>query len=95
MTATSVGDSPLDLLLLRDWLLLATLLNYVVLLAWFLVFCGARARLLRLHQRWFGITAPTFDAIHYAGMALYKVGILLLCLVPYVALRIALAHHGT
>jgi hypothetical protein len=84
----------MDLLLLRDWLLLCTLLNYAVLLAWFLVFCGARAWLLRLHQRWFGISVPTFDAIHYAGMALYKVGILLLNLVPYVALRIALTHHA-
>jgi hypothetical protein len=29
-----------------------------------------------------------FDSIHYAGMAIYKIGIILLNLVPYVALLI-------
>lgn len=30
----------------------------------------------------------SFDAINYAGVAVYKIGIILLNLVPYVALRI-------
>ena len=34
------------------------------------------------------MSAEQFDAIHYAGMAMYKIGILLVNLVPYVALRI-------
>ena len=34
------------------------------------------------------ICQEQFDALHYAGMALYKVGILLLNLVPYIALRL-------
>jgi hypothetical protein len=29
-----------------------------------------------------------FDTLHYGGMALYKVGILLLNFVPYIALRL-------
>ncbi|HTT42207.1 MAG TPA: hypothetical protein VMG33_03990 [Steroidobacteraceae bacterium] len=85
----------MDLPLLCDWLLLCTLINYAVLLVWFLVFCTAHGWLLRLHQRWFSLSAPLFDALHYGGMGLYKVGILLLNLVPYVALRIALTHHAT
>jgi hypothetical protein len=39
-----------------------------------------------LHRRWFKIAMETFDAIHYTGLAIYKIGILLLNLVPLRAL---------
>ncbi|WP_407656543.1 DUF6868 family protein [Methyloglobulus morosus] len=32
----------------------------------------------RLNCRWFKLSVETFDALHYAGMAVYKIGILLL-----------------
>jgi hypothetical protein len=84
----------MDVRLVSDCLLLCTLINYVVLLAWFVAFSAAHERLYRLHTRWFHLPVERFDAIHYAAMALYKIGILLLNLVPYVALRLATAHHG-
>jgi hypothetical protein len=34
------------------------------------------------------LSVETFDAIHYSGMVLFKIGILLFNLVPYFALRI-------
>jgi hypothetical protein len=37
-----------------------------------------------LHSRWFHVSVEQFDALHYVGMALYKLGILLLNLVPYI-----------
>jgi len=39
-----------------------------------------------LHGRGFTISVETFDAIHYASLAIYKIGILLLNLVPLIAL---------
>jgi uncharacterized protein DUF6868 len=57
------------------------------LLCWFLFFTVGRDWLQRLHGRWFRCTAEQFDAIHYAGMALYKIGIFLFNLAPYIALR--------
>jgi hypothetical protein len=48
----------------------------------------------RLHSRWFRISEERFDAIHYAGMAAYKIGILLLNLVPFVALLVLRRHGG-
>ncbi|MGZ5055092.1 MAG: DUF6868 family protein [Methylobacter sp.] len=39
-----------------------------------------------LHNRWFSLSAETFDTIHYVGMALYKIGILLLNIAPLIAL---------
>ena len=62
-------------------------INYGILLLWFGVFVVAHDALYRLHTRWFRISMAQFDAVHYAGMAVYKIGVLLLNLVPYVALR--------
>jgi hypothetical protein len=42
-----------------------------------------------VHSRWFHLSTDQFDALHYAGMALYKIGILLFNLVPYIALRMS------
>ena len=72
----------------RDILLWCTAINYAVLLLWFLFFSLAHDSIYRLHRRWFRLPDEQFDALHYAGMAIYKVGILLFNLVPYVALLI-------
>ena len=41
------------------------------------------------HGRWFRLSAQQFDMLHYAGMSIVKLGIILLNLVPYFALGIA------
>jgi hypothetical protein len=60
-----------------------------LLFIWFGVFVFAHDWLHRMHGRWFKLSAETFDAIHYAGFAAYKIGILLFFLVPLVALLVA------
>ena len=45
--------------------------------------------LYRLWGRWFRLSAEQFDACSFAGIVLYKIGILLFNLVPCIALRIA------
>ena len=72
----------------RDFLLWCTVINYAVLLVWFLFFIFLHDWIYRLHIRWFRLSVEQFDTLHYGGMAIYKVGILLLNLVPYVALLI-------
>jgi hypothetical protein len=44
--------------------------------------------MLRLHGKWFRLSRDQFDALHYAGMSVFKVGILLFNLVPLVVLSI-------
>ena len=78
----------MDLHVVRDVLLWCTVINYGVLLCWLLVFILAHDWMLQLHGRWFRMPVEQFDTIHYAAMAIYKLGILLLNLVPYVALLI-------
>ena len=73
---------------IRDALLWCTIINYGILLVWFLALCAARDGIHRLHGRWFRLSAEQFDVLHYSGMAIYKIGILLFNLVPYIALLI-------
>jgi hypothetical protein len=74
---------------LRELLLWALVVNYSVLCLWFAVFWVGHDWLYRLHTRWFKLSRETFDAIHYSGMAIYKIGIFLVSLTPWVALHIA------
>ncbi|HYG13749.1 MAG TPA: hypothetical protein VD885_06355 [Methylophilaceae bacterium] len=70
-------------------LLWGAVLNYGVLLIWFLGFSLMHDPLYRLHRRWFALPIERFDAIHYTGMAGYKIAILLFFLVPWLALALA------
>ena len=73
---------------IRDVLGWCAVINIGLLLWWFLMFALAHEFVYRLHGRWFRMTVERFDAIHYAGMAFFKISIFLLNIVPYLALRI-------
>jgi hypothetical protein len=73
---------------IRDALAWCTVINWAILLWWFLFFSMAHDWMYRFHGKWFKISVEKFDAIHYAGMALFKTGIFLFNLAPYLALRI-------
>lgn len=51
-----------------------------------LVFINARTWMKSLHGRWFNLNEQTFDAIHYAAMAVYKILIMVFNLVPFIIL---------
>jgi hypothetical protein len=71
---------------LKHVLLWCVGLNYLVLFVWFGVFVFAHDWMYGMHTRWFKLSVETFDAIHYSGLSVYKIGIILLNLVPLVAL---------
>jgi hypothetical protein len=72
----------------RTFLLWCTVINYGVLLVWFLVFVCAHDCIQRIHTRWFSLSREQFDGLHYAGMSMFKIGIILFNLVPLVVLSI-------
>ena len=74
--------------IVREVLGWCAVINYGVLLWWFLFFTFAHEWMHQFHGRWFRLPVEQFDAIHYAGMGIFKVGIIVFNLVPYVALRI-------
>lgn len=65
-----------------------TLLNFAILLLWWLMFLVGRDWIYRLHTRWFRLSDEQFDAIHYGGIALYKIAIFLFNAIPWIALTI-------
>ena len=74
--------------MMRKALLWCAVINYGILLVWFLFFVLAHDWMYLLHSRWFRLSVEQFDMLHYAGMSIFKIGILLLNLVPYIALHI-------
>lgn len=66
-----------------------TVINYAVIFIWFGAFVFAHDWMYRLHTRWFKLSRETFDALHYAGMSVYKIGIMLFNLVPLLAIWIS------
>ena len=74
--------------LAREFLLYCTIINFGILMVWFAFFALARDWVHRLHGRWFRLSAEQFDAAHYTGMAIFKIGIILFNLVPLVVLYI-------
>lgn len=74
--------------MIRETLLWCTIINAGMLLIWWFGFLMLHDMIHRLHGKWFKLSAEQFDAIHYAGMAFYKIAIFMFNLVPYIALNI-------
>ena len=65
----------------------ATLINYSVLVLWFLGLMLMPQLTYAMHTRWFKISEQAFYTTHYAGIGLYKLLIFIFLLVPYLVLR--------
>jgi len=74
--------------MILDFLGWSLVLNFGFLAFWFLFFMLAHDWMYRYHSKWFKLSVEKFDAIHYAGMAGYKIGLVLFNFVPYLVLRI-------
>jgi Family of unknown function (DUF6868) len=74
--------------ILTRFLAWCLVINYGILILWFLVFVLARDWIYGLHRKWYPISPEQFNAINYAGIAFYKILVFVFVLVPYIALRI-------
>ena len=73
--------------LVRDVLAWCAVVNYVVLIIWWLMFTQAYEWMYGLHSRWFKIERERYDSIHMVSLAFYKICIFMFNLVPYLVLR--------
>ncbi|MDZ4048420.1 MAG: hypothetical protein U1E00_08845 [Pseudoxanthomonas sp.] len=80
----------MDLATLQTFLAWCAGINYALLLVWFGVFTLAHDGVYRMHARWFRLSPERFDELNYAGVAIYKIGIMLFCVVPLVAVTVML-----
>lgn len=66
----------------------ASVINIAILLWWALFMFFAKDFVYKTHTKWFKISKKTFNAIHYSGIAFYKLTIFVFNLVPYIVLKI-------
>ncbi len=78
----------MELETIRAFFAWCSVINMGLLLWWALFLLLAHDWTYRLHSKWFKISIEQFDAIHYAGIAIFKLGVFMFNLVPYFALRI-------
>jgi len=64
-------------------------INTALLILWFLFFVLGHKLMYRAHSRLFKLSVESFDALHYGGMALFKLLIIVFNIAPYLALHIA------
>ena len=74
--------------ILRSVLGWCAVFNMGLLLWWFLFMALAHDWVYRMHSKWYTISEESFDSIHYAGIAFFKVIIFAFNIIPYFALRI-------
>ncbi|MDH3283688.1 MAG: hypothetical protein OEQ13_03035 [Acidobacteriota bacterium] len=74
--------------MIRDALAWCAVLNVGLLIWWFLFFVLVHDWMYRIHGTWFKLSVERFDAIHYVGMAVFKIAIWMFNIVPYLALCI-------
>ena len=73
---------------LRKFFLWCLVFDVGLLLWWFLFLTFAHDWVYRMHTKWFKVSAEQFDAIHYAGMAFFKILIFVFNVTPFLALLI-------
>jgi hypothetical protein len=78
----------MELEMVRAFFAWCSVINMALLLWWAMFLLLAHDWTYRLHSKWFKISAEQFDTIHYAGIAIFKLGVFMFNLVPYFALRI-------
>ncbi len=74
--------------LARDVLGWCAVINIALLVWWWMWFSLAHDLIFHFHSKWFDLSKERFDAIHYTGMAIFKLFIWVFNLTPYFALRI-------
>ena len=74
--------------LLRSFFLWCTVINYGVLLLWVLAFWFVHDWHYGLTSRFFKVSVEKYDLINFCGIAAFKIALILLNLVPYIALCI-------
>lgn len=76
-------------------LLRCVVLGVVVLIIWFVFFLVADGLIYSVHGRFFHqITVRQFQVIHYCGIGLTKLFVVVFFLFPYVAIRWANKNQG-
>ena len=64
------------------------IINTAFFVLWFVVYLSASDTIYRIHSRWFSISKEKFASINYRLIGQYKLAILLLNFVPWIAILV-------
>jgi hypothetical protein len=78
----------MTLTMLQSLLGWCALINFGVLMLWFVLYASAKEWLYRLHSRWFSVSKERYETVHLAAMAAYKLAIWMFNLAPFIALHL-------
>ena len=72
----------------RHFFAWCAVINYAMMMLWFVLQLAAHRWLTGLGQRFFGVSAEKYDSISLKAMFFFKLAIWLFNIAPYLALRI-------
>jgi len=75
---------------LRHFFAWCAVINYSLLIFWFVLSLAAHGFFTRLADRFFGVDAETYDRINLSAMFYFKLAIWLFNITPYLVLRLAM-----
>jgi hypothetical protein len=78
----------------RNVLLRCAVINYAILIVWFVALITAHDWIHQIHSRWFKLSPEQFDFLQYQAIAIYKMGVLLFNVVPFLALKVAIKRSS-
>ena len=73
---------------LRTFFGWCTVINLALLLYWSFMFMFARGFVYKVHSRWFKLSDERFDALHYGGLAFFKIAVFVFNVAPWLALTL-------
>lgn len=78
----------MDLATLTAFFMWCTIINGGLLLLWTVMMIAAPDLVFRTQRRWFPMPRETFTLFMYGFLGLFKIVVLVFCVIPYVALLI-------
>lgn len=78
----------MDIQMLTRFFMWCTIINVSLLTFWFAVYVFASDLVYRTQCRWFDLSRESFGVLFYSFLGLFKIVVIVLNLVPYIALLI-------
>ena len=74
--------------LLTAFFMWCSIINFTLMMLIFILIIAAADWAHKIHSRWFNISKPSFDLILYCFLGIYKLLVIIFCIVPWIVLCI-------
>jgi hypothetical protein len=74
--------------LLKSFFMWCSIINFGLMMLSFIIITTAKEWAYKMHSRWFNISKPAFDLILYCFLGIYKLLLIVFCIIPWIALSI-------